>query len=175
MAKTKVATFISDVEGWLVCDADGENVYRTTEWPIMSDLTVNTNQEAFDAVVRHFIKQKHQSGGGGSALYRSANGQRCAIGALLHDNSYRPALEYFDIQLLVERGDITIGRIDINLLSALQHAHDVVASKYVGVGSMYKYALLNPRMLAQLEIIATTYSLDPDVLFDEYLEAYVNS
>lgn len=29
----KVATFISEVEGWLVCDADGENVYRTTEWP----------------------------------------------------------------------------------------------------------------------------------------------
>ncbi len=29
----KVATFISDVEGWLVCDTDGQNVYRTTEWP----------------------------------------------------------------------------------------------------------------------------------------------
>lgn len=139
----------------------------------MSDLTVNTNQEAFDAVVRHFAKQKHWSGGVGLALYRSASGRRCAIGAILRDSCYTNALEYANIALLVEYRYITIGNVTIDLLSELQHLHD--SAKHPTLAAGYKYVLLNPYILEHLEIIADKFELDTAVLTDEYLVAYLES
>ena len=137
----------------------------------MSDLTVNTNQEAFDAVVRHFAKQKHWSGGVGLALYRSASGRRCAIGAILRDSCYTNALEYANIALLVEYRYLTIGNVTIDLLSELQHLHDSA----IGGAAGYKYVLLNPYILERLEIIADKFELNATVLTDEYLAAYLES
>lgn len=53
-----------------------------------------TDQEAFDAMCRHLLGMKKQStGDNGLCLYRGANDARCAVGALIPDEQYRPRFE----------------------------------------------------------------------------------
>jgi hypothetical protein len=50
-------------------------------------------QEIFDTVVAHFFKQKHRGMKDGRCVYRGDNGEKCAAGCLIPDESYRPDME----------------------------------------------------------------------------------
>lgn len=86
-----------------------------------------TNQEAFDKVVRHLFTQKARSlekyEGRMRCLYRSSDGKKCAIGALIPDEEYKTSFEtrrVFSIQPEVP----TLSSLDFELLSELQKIHD---------------------------------------------------
>lgn len=57
-----------------------------------------TKQETFDRVVQHLRQQaaKAEDSNGG-CMYRTPDGKRCAVGALIPDELYRPAFEGFRI------------------------------------------------------------------------------
>jgi hypothetical protein len=87
------------------------------------------NQEIFDYVVAHFIKQGHRSIEPGSGcLYRAPNGDMCAIGCLIKDEAYGPELEQLPAfsgrvhDALVASGITVEGRVE--LFDQLQRAHD---------------------------------------------------
>lgn len=93
------------------------------------------SQKIFDKVSKHLVKQNKKATKDGSCVYRGDNNLRCAIGALIKDEFYKPSFDSsekttaiddrIDIQravaksLGVERKDL-----DKGLLSALQSAHD---------------------------------------------------
>ena len=53
-----------------------------------------TNQELFDTVSAHLLKQNERSASGnGECLYRGPSGLKCAIGCLIPDDRYTPDLE----------------------------------------------------------------------------------
>lgn len=47
-----------------------------------------TDQEAFEKAARHLLTQKKVAIEGGKSLYRTSDGRRCAIGALIPDDEY---------------------------------------------------------------------------------------
>jgi len=54
-----------------------------------------TNQEIFDRVYRHLLTQNAQAYDGdcGGCRYRDEQGRKCAVGCLISDDDYKPALE----------------------------------------------------------------------------------
>ncbi len=92
-------------------------------------LTVDTDQEAFDAVVRHLAAATVRAADMNGCAYLTSGGLRCAVGALLDDPSSRavelPTIELF---LAVDDGLIDVGDIDVDLLQGLQGAHDVACN-----------------------------------------------
>jgi hypothetical protein len=98
----------------------------------MLTLTVNTNQEAFDAVARQLATQKGQAfdENRGSCLYVTEDGRRCAIGGLMNatddeifEELDRRGLES-DVYGLASEGQLDAGDISETLLSRLQFTHD---------------------------------------------------
>jgi hypothetical protein len=96
-----------------------------------------TDQEIFDRVVAHFIKQGHRSvtvdqhapgGAVPDCMYRAPNGDMCAIGCLIKDEAYTPELETMpafaeSVHHALEASGITVeGRA--KLFDQLQYAHD---------------------------------------------------
>lgn len=88
-----------------------------------------TNQEIFDTVAAHLLKQKQRSmWNEEECAYRGANGLKCAIGCLIPDEFYDIDMERRDvINLLV---DFNLG-FEVNpsgkrLLWSLQECHDIV-------------------------------------------------
>lgn len=53
------------------------------------------NQEIYDTVVRHLYEQGHQAltKEAGICAYRTARGDKCAVGVLIPDNLYVPKME----------------------------------------------------------------------------------
>lgn len=112
------------------------------------------NQEIFDIAVRHLQHQKERSMGAfpdgtPCCMYRGNNGMMCAVGALIPDNVYDPAIEYtsadslYDYiineehfepddltqltalnKALIASGVDTDNRDTLNLLRDLQMLHD---------------------------------------------------
>ena len=96
-----------------------------------------TDQEIFDRVVAHFIKQGHRSvtvdqhapgGAVPDCMYRAPNGDMCAIGCLISDEAYSPGIEQMPAfammvqQALIRSGVTVEGRQ--KLFDQLQYAHD---------------------------------------------------
>lgn len=90
-----------------------------------------TDQEIFDAVARHLFAQGKQSvaadaaRGGTICMYRTPDGCRCAVGALLTDDEYDLAMEGQSVAELAKAG-LLPGRLagDVPMLEELQRAHD---------------------------------------------------
>ena len=128
----------------------------------MSDLIVDTNQEAFDFVVRHFIKQRERAvSPSGPCMYRAPDGKRCAVGVLIKDEAYKRNMEGLAVMDLDGRHIawpfLDVGDVDGRLLTKLQRIHDVAFA-----------GLVNERALGRLREVATEYNLDTTVLETEY-------
>lgn len=89
-----------------------------------------TNQEAFDKIVRHLFSMKHRSlrpGDGEECVYRSEDGNKCAIGCLIPDELYNPSFENLGVVALCERSEVIrtlFKEVSIDMLRDLQFAHD---------------------------------------------------
>ena len=84
-----------------------------------------TNQEAFDIMVTHLRKQgcKSEDEQHETCLYRGPNGLKCAVGALIPDEEYKP--EWDEKGTAAGRLDCAALRgIEGGLLYAMQQAHD---------------------------------------------------
>lgn len=108
-----------------------------------------TNQQIFDKVATHLLKQgaksQQHTGEQPTCAYRGENGMMCAVGCLIKDEDYRPAFEgygvaaipnykeqcNFDVKFLADA--LSKAEIDVNssdtvlLLSELQQLHDQTA------------------------------------------------
>lgn len=119
---------------------------------------MKTRQELFDAVITHLASQKCQCvNTEGSCVYRGPEGRKCAIGALLSDDYYYPALDSSVGGVRVSKlPDITIVRgigfnteaSDRSFLDRLQESHD-----RGGQSDVY-------RLQTYLYRFATIYKLD---------------
>lgn len=84
-----------------------------------------TNQEAFDAMVRHLRKQgrKSQKPGSYSCLYYGADGLMCAVGCLIPEDQYSRTLEYHSAVKIQDKVP-AITNLSPDLLDAMQMLHD---------------------------------------------------
>lgn len=97
-------------------------------------LTAEQRQLIFNQVKAHLFAQGGPSMRGGALGYRGENGRKCAIGALIPDELYEPAMEGLAIGCQPARGVVTaalgveqIEYTDILFLQMLQGAHDDLA------------------------------------------------
>lgn len=96
---------------------------------------MSKNQEIFDKVSQHLIKQNRQcalfdeSGAMYECLYRDANGLACAIGCLIPEDKYHPNMEgnggiggNIFVDLVIE--ELYGSDVDFPFLRSLQYIHD---------------------------------------------------
>jgi hypothetical protein len=96
------------------------------------------NQEAFDAMVQHLRNQGKQSKFEYSTIcaYRTPDGLKCAVGALIPDELYSKEMERTDIYNLVieSKGFPKLGElfanVNLELLSEMQDIHDSIPQPY---------------------------------------------
>lgn len=99
----------------------------------MFNLTVKTDQEAFDAVVAHFEKGLGRCANSeGDCVYFTPT-NNCAVGAIVDDPmglqyALDESCEGSNVSNVVGNGWLEIGEVDEDLLSRLQLAHDRRAS-----------------------------------------------
>ena len=93
-----------------------------------------TKQEIFDKVVKHFSIQRQAAGRGVMlcCMYRTPDGRKCAVGALIPDEAYDPSCEGEGVSTLFrEYPDMMrvsgLTRRHEVLLIDLQRAHDSAA------------------------------------------------
>ena len=104
-------------------------------------------QEIFDKVVAHLAKQGQRAiVTGGSCMYLAPNGDMCAVGCLIGD-AYVFDMEGKLVSELVSIYGLPFEN-HINMLTALQHAHD------------RSFTVLG--LVERLQTIATTYKLEFD-------------
>jgi len=97
-----------------------------------------TRQEALEIAYNQYVKQGGQSvNDNGYCVYRSPDGKKCAVGALISDEDYEPVFDYVnsesrtsfidnyekDYKVFVELADQLGG----NFLENLQYLHDAEA------------------------------------------------
>ena len=88
---------------------------------------MSVNQTVFDIVIQHLRTQGSRSINGVRCAYRSRDGLKCAIGALIPDDAYYPELEEYGINIRSSKLIEAIPkqyRADELLLFALQNLHD---------------------------------------------------
>jgi hypothetical protein len=124
-----------------------------------------TPQEIFDTVATHlftqgeragiFVDEDDDSGPEFKCQYRTPHGAKCAVGVLLPDEVYDPAMEGSSVLGICEAGFQVPSWIAStpNLLRDLQQVHDEPLSWYN-----------DKSMLDDLRIIADRYDLDAGVL-----------
>ena len=93
-----------------------------------------TNQEIFDRVVAHALKQRARSiSETGNCRYRGPDGTKCFVGLFINDEHYTRMLEgrtlgYVKIRAALEAsGFIPADHTGWDLLADLQHMHDFSA------------------------------------------------
>lgn len=64
-----------------------------------------TNQEIFDKVNQHLLTQKTAAVANGACAYRAGD-KACAVGALIPDNLYTPAIEGCSVSVLVSDPEV---------------------------------------------------------------------
>lgn len=122
-----------------------------------------TRQEMFDKVVAHFAVQRALAiDDHGNCRYRTGDGRKCAVGALIPDDAYTPYCESLSAEdLFVVRPEMMraagITSDDSGFLVSLQSAHDTawpcdkllmgLSKKLAKVAARYK---LDPSCLAAL-------------------------
>lgn len=96
-----------------------------------------TAQEIFDTVAKHLLTQNQKCVKDMVCQYRH-NGLKCAVGCLISDEDYRPEIEGFNIETILQLEDkesnayqilCKIGLIHTNLLKSLQFIHDYMEVK----------------------------------------------
>jgi hypothetical protein len=92
-----------------------------------------TRQEIFDKVVAHFAVQRVAAAEYGMCMYRTPDGRKCAIGALIPDEAYNPNCEAAPVSdLFIHHPKMMqasgLRSEDQDLLSDLQVAHDDTAT-----------------------------------------------
>lgn len=114
-----------------------------------------TNQEIFDRVACHLLRQNVRSvtygKGGDFCLYRGPNGTSCAVGCLIPDEDYSRYMERKGVRVLMDDYGckLPFDQDSIPLLSALQKVHDdnmpsnwILALSYVAVEHNLNAAVL---------------------------------
>lgn len=105
-----------------------------------------TDQEIFNTVVRALHAQggpsrrPPQPGEPNTCMYRGPNGRKCAVGHLIRDEDYSPAIEGHglrDLELAVVRNQF---REHMVLLELMQNAHDTAMTPREIVGQLYDAA-----------------------------------
>ena len=85
-----------------------------------------TNQEAFDKVVRHLRKQGKPARNGITCQYRTTDGDKCAIGALISDEEYNAKFENKGVGAITRDYYIpSLQGLDRTFLISLQGIHDI--------------------------------------------------
>lgn len=94
----------------------------------MKKVTINnlkecTEQQVFDFVAVHLMKQRKRSvGAGGFCAYRGYGGDSCAAGCLIPNKDYSRNLEGRDWKMLVGDGVMPLNHHE--LIISLQNIHD---------------------------------------------------
>jgi hypothetical protein len=119
-----------------------------------------TRQEIFDKVVSHFAVQREAAAEYWMCMYRTPDGRKCAIGALIPDEVYSKRLEDKSVgTLLLEFPDIMrasgLSDGDLCFLFALQDVHDGCASSNKPFLNYFSHSM---RLLADI------YKLDDSSL-----------
>jgi len=117
-----------------------------------------TAQEIFDTVVRHLHTQgkmacDHDLG----CRYRTDDGLRCAVGCLIKDDEYDPAMEGKDIDTLLYDNHLPHLFPHEELLYSLQHTHDT--------GHVWNSNELMGKALLR---VANTHGLNPAIVKELY-------
>lgn len=85
-------------------------------------------QEAYDIVVAHLFTQGRRAyDEDNGCLYRGPNGAKCAVGVLIPDEQYNPAMEGCSVGGLVGSSGYKIPSVvrrNADLMQALQSVHD---------------------------------------------------
>jgi hypothetical protein len=104
------------------------------------------NQEAFNIMVQHLRKQGRKSElDASNCAYRSKDGLKCAVGALISDEKYQKKYEGHSASMLAQLTGMFKG-LDLYLLDDVQNIHDnypVTAweSRLKGVAEDYELTL----------------------------------
>ena len=120
-----------------------------------------TSQQIFDTVVDHLLTQGKQSKSS-VCMYRSADGSKCAVGALILDSEYDPAMEFSVLDPIHCNHPTPIQEWaqrkyphDLKLLHRLQKLHDdgpiLPANRFPQVWEEY--------ILTQSKVIAEEFGL----------------
>ena len=87
-------------------------------------LTAQTDQAAFDTAIIHLLGMERRSMRRAphvdQCAYRGPRGARCAVGVMIPDDQYDPAIEGNGVHAL----NLVLGDIDVELLADLQDLHD---------------------------------------------------
>ena len=84
-----------------------------------------TEQEIFNTVCDHLMKQGEHSMNYNGCAYRGLKGQKCAVGCLITDDEYSVGMEGSDVERLFDRGDLPSRlKPHAELLVRLQIIHD---------------------------------------------------
>jgi len=85
-------------------------------------------QEVYEKVRKHLLTQNHRSLNIKGCAYRGENGDKCAIGALIPDESYYGGLEGLGVahaSVLGATGLEIEDQTDVEYLTSLQVIHDM--------------------------------------------------
>lgn len=95
---------------------------------------MRSDQELFDTIIHHLRKQGQKSvsmdyAPGYTCRYRSPDGLKCSIGALISDANYKPEMEEKPLDALLHSNLLPIDlqaefQMHADLLRQLQHIHD---------------------------------------------------
>lgn len=89
----------------------------------LKTLNTATEQEVFDQVVEHLLKQRAQSRHATDCAYRGDGGLKCAAGCLIADDEYSEELEGLGWAVLV-RNRPNFPKRHSGLIQGLQAIHD---------------------------------------------------
>lgn len=91
---------------------------------VISEDQRKRNREAWEKMRAHLLKQRRKSQDGFSCLYRGPDGTKCAVGCLIADEDYRPAMER-EVVGLLDRDEIPgLAGISLSVLQQAQRTHD---------------------------------------------------
>lgn len=127
--------------------------------PLYADAT---DQEIFDRVATHLLRQNAVASRGGCCVYRDDQGRKCAVGALIPDEIYSPRMEGHNISNLWAsvpgdcRERAAFAEKHWQLLRALQSVHDKVMGNAPGT--------CRPLFEEYLRRVAEHYELSTAVL-----------
>ena len=115
----------------------------------------NNAQEVFDHIINHLVTQgkRSYSDNDKMCLYRSASGMSCAVGCLMSDEEYDPAMEGEEVGNVIRRfKQVSWMAKYRSLLDDLQDLHDEVGS--------WDYQGLTYTALNDIDEIASSYRLN---------------
>ena len=86
-----------------------------------------TEQEVFDKVVNHLLKQNKKAAKfpnpyRSECMYKNSEGLKCAVGCLIPDDKYQPYMENMRSDEILN--EIGLEKLNINFIDELQKTHD---------------------------------------------------